>query len=115
MNIELLMDKILSGDASPEEQKSFESWLSKSNANREEFEDRKYLVENANQLEREGNDTFYDDLRKIQQQIQIRRHRKKLLRKIVITVGTALVLLALYFLFLQLGIITATTRTWSHE
>ncbi|MFZ5972830.1 MAG: DUF4974 domain-containing protein [Bacteroidota bacterium] len=91
-----LIYRVLSGEASPDEKKELDEWVTKSEANQEEFEDIKLLWENSPL----PSDTEQDEagFEKIRQRIQQRSRRKKQIRSIlyaciVITLAVLLFLL----------------------
>lgn len=91
-----LIYKVLSGEASLDEKKELDEWVTKSEANQEEFEDIKLLWENSPS----PSDTDKDDtgFEKIRQRIQQGFRRKKQIRSIlyaciVITLAVLLLLL----------------------
>lgn len=99
-----LMERVITGKASPQEQKELQEWLSASAANREEFEDVKLLLESSDDSEYEDrDDAFYEGLRKIQENINRIRKRQKRARIIRHFIVLLTLLIALYFFFYWLG------------
>ena len=91
-----LIYKVLSGEASLDEKQELDEWVTKSEANQEEFEDIKLLWENAPlPSDIEQDETGFE---KIRQRIQQRSRRKKQIRHIlyaclVVTLAIILILL----------------------
>lgn len=91
-----LIYKVLSGEATLDEKKELDEWVTKSEANQEEFEDIKLLWENSPfPSDTEQDETGFE---KIRQRIQQRSRRKKQIRSIlyaciVITLAVLLLLL----------------------
>ncbi len=91
-----LIYKVLSGEASLDEKQELDEWVTKSEANQEEFEDIKLLWENSPlPSDIEQDETGFE---KIRQRIQHRSRRKKQIRHIlyaclVVTLAVILILL----------------------
>lgn len=115
MDKSVLMEKVIAGKASPEEQKEFDYWLSLSNENREEFEHVKWLTENADNTERDPDDPFYDGWKQIKNRMISIQKKKRIVRMIKISIGILLVLVLLYFVFHQLGSWNSSLDSWSSK
>jgi ferric-dicitrate binding protein FerR (iron transport regulator) len=76
MDKSIMMFKVLSGQATELEKKDLDIWITKSDANREEFYDLKLLWESSKEEQRQDNH-FYDSLYKIQAKIRQRQSRKR--------------------------------------
>lgn len=113
MDKSVLMEKVIAGKASPEEQKEFDHWLSLSNENREEFEDVKWLTENVDNTERDPDDPFYDGWKQIKNRMTSIQKKKRIVRMIKIAVGVIVVLAVLYFVFHRLGSWNSSLDSWS--
>lgn len=93
-----LIYKVLSGEASLDEKKELDEWVTKSEANQEEFEDIKLLWDNSPL----PSDTDQDEtgFEKIRQRIQQRSRRKKQIRA-VLYACIVITLAVLFFLLLR--------------
>ena len=109
----LLMNKIIAGHASLDEQKEFAAWVSENDQNRQEFEDVKFLIENADHAERNQEDPFYDDWYKIKNRIGFIQKRNRILRTLKTVLSIILLLVVLYFIFRYVGIWTSSGQTWN--
>lgn len=79
MNSITLIHKVLSGHASELEKADFNKWIESDPANKQDFEDIKFLIDNAEDSENnvDPNDSFYDGLRKIKSTIELLKARNK--------------------------------------
>lgn len=98
-----LMERVITGKASPEEQKELQEWISASAANRDEFEDVKLLLGAIDDSHDDRDDAFYEGLRNIREKINGIRKRRKRARSIRLFIGLVALLTALYLLFHWLG------------
>ena len=112
MDKTILMEKVIAGKASPQEEKEFEEWLTQSAANREEYKDVKWLIESANTFggPPESNDESW---RKIESRVEKLQIRQRYIRLITKAFVVAVILVALYFLFHWLGERYSQGRSWS--
>lgn len=94
-----LIYKVLSGEASLDEKKELDEWVTKSEANQEEFEDIKLLWDNSPL----PSDTDQDEtgFEKIRQRIQQRSRRKKQIRAILYACIIITLAVLLFLLFRQ--------------
>lgn len=76
MDKSVMIFKVLSWQASELEKVDLDSWISQSDANREEFDDLKLLWESSREEQIKDNH-FYDSLNKIQAKIRQRQRRKR--------------------------------------
>lgn len=114
MDKTLLIEKVIAGKASPEEQKELDEWLLASTENRDEFEDMKWLTKAGDHhIEWDRDDAFYDGLRRIQKKIRAIRKRQKRMRIIKIIILALMLSLGLYLLFHWLGKRASSQKDWS--
>ena len=82
-----LIHKFLSGQASELEKVELSEWIATDPANKEDFEDIKFVMDSAKNVDEriDRNDPFYDGLRKIESMIEVlkRKDRKIKLYKIL--------------------------------
>ena len=102
MNKIVLIDKVLSGNASEAEKTELDVWISESEANQIEYQDIKLLWENTNDVNNaEDDDHFYDGLQKIKASMQS-KHKPSIRNKTVIRYAALLsVLIVLVYLFFK--------------
>lgn len=105
MDSTTLIHKVLSGHASELEKADLNRWIESDPANKEEFEDIKFLMDNAEHSENnvDQNDSFYDGLRKIKSTIELLKARNKKIKlyKVLslILVGVILSFIVATYLF----------------
>lgn len=112
MDKTILMEKIIAGKASAQEENEFKEWLAESAANREEFNDARWLIESTNTFGGPA-DSNDESWRKIESRVEKIRRRERYLRLIIKAVAVAVTLVALYFLFHWLGEQYSQSRSWS--
>ena len=113
MDKSLLMEKVIAGNASSEEQKEFDTWISESEDNLREFNDVKWLTENADHTQHDPDDPFYDGLKRIQSRMKTIQKRRRIMRIVKTVAGVIVIIAVLYLLFHQLGLWTSSGRDWN--
>lgn len=95
MNKPLLIDKVLSGEASPDEQQELQEWINSDSNNKKEFDDlkkfRQSFADNSAEVDDEpfyhGLQTFSESIRKIKVRKRRIRSVKRMLISILIAVS----------------------------
>lgn len=112
MDKTILMEKVIAGKASAQEENEFKEWLAESAANREEFKDVKWLIESANTFGGSA-DSNDDSWRKIESRVEMMQTRQRRIRLIIRAATVTVILVVLYLLFRWLGEQYSKSRSWS--
>lgn len=94
-----LIFKVLSGEASKDEQAELEQWIAQSEANKSEYEHLKLLWDNTSAESQDEDEHFYDGFARIKSKFRQRRairRRKRLITWTSVIVATVLVTIALF-------------------
>lgn len=95
----LLIFKVLSGDATPDERAELDQWIAQSEANRTEYEDIKLLWDNSSVVSHTEDEHFFNGFARIKSKFRQKRairRRKRLMIWTSVIVATVLVTIALF-------------------